>query len=75
MSELIIREKIELIDSMCNRCIFRIEGACRDNCTVKVQIGNLFEKIEKLEKENKSCVSKAKFWESEANAYKYEEYV
>lgn len=67
------KEIVELIESICDRCSFAI--ACDGNCSVRRQIKELFEKIETLEEKNKSLASSAKFWESEANYDKYEEYV
>lgn len=67
------KEMIELINSVCNRCSFEI--TCIGNCSVKKQIKELGEKIVSLKAENETLSKRVKFWVSEANAYKYEEYV
>ena len=67
------KEIVELIESVCNRCSFEI--TCIGNCSVKEQIKELGEKVIVLEKKNKSSSSEAKFWESESNYWKHEEYI
>lgn len=66
------KEIVELMKSVCNRRSFGI--ICNGNCSVKKHIKELGKKIISLGIENKSLASKAKFYESEANAWKYEEY-
>ncbi len=67
---------LTLIEMICNRCTYKAERDCfKNTCSLKEEIEEMLEKIERLEKENKSLASNAKFWESEANYDKYEEYV
>lgn len=66
-----VKEIVELTEAVCGRCSFE---TCGGNCSVKDQIQELGEKIVSLKIENKALTKRVKFWESEANASKYEEY-
>lgn len=66
-----VKEIVELTEAVCDRCSFE---TCRGNCSVKEQIQELGEKIMSLKAENETLAKRVKFWESEANASKYEEY-
>lgn len=65
-------EIVELIKAVCGRCFFE---SCMGDCSVKEQIKELGEKVMSLKAENETLAKRVKFWESEANASKYEEYV
>lgn len=65
------KEIVELIEAVCGRCSFE---TCRGDCSVKGRIQELGEKITSLKIENETLAKRMKFWESEANASKYEEY-
>ena len=65
------KEIVELTEAVCGRCSFE---TCRGNCSVKEQVEELGEKIMSLRAENETLTKRVKFWESEANASKYEEY-
>ena len=67
-----VKEIVELTEAVCGRCSFE---TCGGNCSVKEQIMELGEKIMSLKAENETLTKRVKFWESEANASKYEEYV
>ena len=66
-----VKEIVELTEAVCGRCSFE---TCMGNCSVKGQIKELGEKIVSLKAENETLAKRVKFWESEANASKYEEY-
>ena len=66
-----VKEIIELTEVVCGRCSFD----CMGFCSVKGRIQELGEKIMSLKAENETLAKRVKFWESEANASKYEEYV
>ena len=65
------KEIVELIEAVCGRCSFE---SCMGNCSIKEQIKELGEKVISLKAENETLAKRVKFWESEANASKYEEY-
>lgn len=67
-----VKEIVELIEAVCGRCSFE---TCRGNCSIKARIQELGEKITSLKAENETLTKRVKFWESEANTSKYEEYV
>lgn len=66
------KEIVELTEAVCDNCAF---GDCIGNCSVKEQIKDLGEKVISLKAENETLAKRVKFWESEANASKYEECV
>lgn len=65
------KEIVELTEAVCDNCAF---GDCMGSCLIKEQIKELGEKVMSLKAENETLAKRVKFWESEANASKYEEY-
>ena len=66
------KEIVELIEAICDNCAF---GDCMGSCSIKEQIKELGEKVISLKAKNETLEKRVKFWESEANYDKYEEYV